>query len=426
MRPSSVRSTHVRLAAISGGPAPSRTWVDTARRLAADPRLGRVVFAGARHVPVPLSVPGRAARVLRLPGPFRIAVHADEVAEVLSRDEDFTIAEVNAERLEAASGPFVLGWDAGPDYEREDALLRAAVPRSDIARITELTAELAGSQLAPHLDVVAGYARPIAVELVQRWLGVTHPDAVTLGHWLRALFDSCFVTSDRRAKAVTARIAPQFGDHLLSLIADARGHGPDTDTVLGRMVALSAQPEWEWVDDDAIRRNIAGLAVGAVDTTSKATALVLDELMRRPDQLADAGAAYAAGDTERVWAHVVECLRWNPHQPLLARHVREATTLDGHAVEPGTSVLVVTMSAAFDPAVIEAPREYRLDRDPDDVRPFGAGLHECFGRLVNQATIPGLVGPVAARAPRRVGRMEWDGSFPDHLLVDLRAQARRS
>jgi cytochrome P450 len=359
--------------------------------------------------------------MLPLGGPLVVVVHADDVADVLARDEEFTISEVNGERIGAASGPFVLGWDAGPDYDREDALLRAAVRPGDIDRIADLTAELAAAQLAGavRVDAVAGYARPIAVELVQRWLGVTHPDPVTLGHWLRALFDGCFVTSDRRAKDVTARIAPQFGDHLLSLIDEARTHGPDTDTVLGRMVDLAGQPGWEWVDDDAIRRNIAGLAVGAVDTTSKATALVLEELMRRPDQLADAGAAHAAGETDRVWAHVVECLRWNPHQPLLARHARESTTLDGRTVSPGTSLLVITAAAAFDPAAVEAPRDYRIDRDAEAVRPFGAGLHECFGRLVNQATLPALVGPVAARTPHRVGHMSWDGSFPDHLILDL-------
>ena len=359
--------------------------------------------------------------MLRLPGPLRIAVHADDVAEILARDEDFTISEVNGARIEAASGPFVLGWDAGPDYAREAAFLRASVHPSDMERISALTTDLAEAQLAGagRIDVVAGYARPIAVEVVQRWLGVTHPDPLTLAQWLRARFDGCFVTSDGRARDVTARVAPEFGDHLRSLIHQARTSGPDSDTVLGRMVALAAEPEWDWVDDDAIRRNIAGLAVGAVDTTSKATALVVDELMRRPDQLADAGAAHLAGDTDRVWCHVVESLRWNPHQPLLARHAPNATSLGNRTVEAGTSLLVVTASAAFDRAAVDAPRDYRLDRDPDLVRPFGAGLHECFGRRVNEATLPALVGAVAARRPRRAGRMVWDGSFPDHLLVDL-------
>lgn len=408
------------LASIAGGPAPKRTWADTARRIATDPRLGRAVFAGARRLPVPVAISPSVARMLRLPGPIRLVVRADEVADVLARDEEFTIAEVNGPRIEAASGPFVLGWDAGPDYDREAAFLHAAVAPDDMERIATMTAELAEAQLVgSRIDVVAGYARPIAVELVQRWLGVTHPDPVTLGHWMRGLFDGCFVTSDRRAREVTARIAPLFADHLLGLISAASEDGPDTSTVLGRMVDLAGQDGFDWVDDDAIRRNVAGLAVGAVDTTSKAAALVVDELLRRPEQLAAAGAAHRAGDVDGVWAHVVECLRWNPHQPLLARHARQATTLGRRGVAEGTSVIVATSSAAFDRRAVASPREYRADREPELVRPFGAGLHECFGARVNRATLPALVGPIVARAPRRVGRMAWDGSFPDHLVVDL-------
>jgi len=394
-----------------------------------NPRLNRLLFSVARAIPVPLQVSGSAQRFLRLPAPIRIVVHADDVADVLGRDEEFTIAEVNGARLEAASGPFILGWDAGPDYDREAAFLHAAVPASDFERVATITAELAAAQIAAagpastagtvRFDVVAGYARPISVELVQRWLGVTHPDPVTLGHWLRALFDGCFVSSDRRARELTAAVAVEFGDHLRSQISDARANGPDTETVLGRMVELSDRPEWDWVDDDAIRRNIAGLAVGAVDTTSKAATLVLDELMRRPDQLADAGKAHEAGDTARVWSHVVECLRWNPHQPLLARHTPEATALGGRTVPAGTSVIIATASAAFDAKAVARPRAYRVDRGPEVVRPFGAGLHECFGRRVNQVTLPALVGPIAAASPHRAGRLAWDGSFPDHLLVDL-------
>lgn len=419
----------VTLAPIASGPMPPRTWADRVRRTAGHPTVGRALFAGARHLPTAPPVPSPLARFLGLPAPVRLFTRAADVAEILARDDDFTIAEVNGARIEAASGPFVLARDAGPDYEREATFLRAVVPASDVARVAALTAELAAAQLASAgppgpdgtvlLDAVAGYARPVAVELVQRWLGVTSPDPVTLGHWLRALFDSCFVTDDARSRAVTARIAPRFADHLHALIDGARAHGPDTTTVLGRMVDAAGRAPWDRVDDDAIRRNIAGLAVGAADTTAKAVALVLDELVRRPDQLADAGAAHTVGDTDRVLAHVVECLRWNPHQPLLVRHTRRATTIGGRAVPAGTFVAAVTASAAFDPDAVDAPGTYRLDRDPGVVRPFGDGLHECFGRRINEVTLPALVGPVAAAAPRRAGRLVWDGPFPDHLPLAL-------
>ena len=61
----------------------------------------------------------------------------------------------------------------------------------------------------------------------------------------------------------------------------------EIDDVLGRLLALqnAAHP---WLDDLAVRRNLAGVIVGAVDTTSKFVALAIDELLRRPEMLAGA------------------------------------------------------------------------------------------------------------------------------------------
>jgi cytochrome P450 len=55
------------------------------------------------------------------------------------------------------------------------------------------------------------------------------------------------------------------------------------DDVLGRLLSLQDE-EHPWLDDDAVRRGLGGLIVGAVDTTSKFVTLGIDELLRRPAQ----------------------------------------------------------------------------------------------------------------------------------------------
>ncbi len=54
-----------------------------------------------------------------------------------------------------------------------------------------------------------------------------------------------------------------------------------------------------WLDDDTVRRNLSGLIVGAVETTSKLVTLALQELLRRPAVLQAARAAALEGDIEK-------------------------------------------------------------------------------------------------------------------------------
>ncbi len=55
-----------------------------------------------------------------------------DVIEVLKRDTDFTIRQINAQKIDQIGGPFILGMDASPQYDRENATLHEAVRRDDL------------------------------------------------------------------------------------------------------------------------------------------------------------------------------------------------------------------------------------------------------------------------------------------------------
>jgi cytochrome P450 len=186
------------------------------------------------------------------------------------------------------------------------------------------------------------------------------------------------------------------------------------------------------LDDDAVRRNINGLIVGALELTSKAVTHVIDELLRRPADLETVRRAALSDDLDGVRHSAWEMLRFRPHGPILKRACPADVTLGPRRrpVRAGSVVLVSTLSAMFDPAAFPDPRHVRLDRPIDSYLHFGAGLHACFGRHINAVTVPEMVAalvrlPGLRRAPGAAGRLVYDGPFPDRLLADFEPEGAR-
>jgi cytochrome P450 len=364
--------------------------------------------------------------------------HAD-VLEVLDRDEDFTVAEVNADRMALVNGPFVLGLDRSPLLLREQGLLQRAVQPGDLDRIRTSVQgharDLVEAALpAGRIDVVQGLARPAATRLVDDYFGVAGPDEATMMHWMRTIFYETFlnVGNDKAVRAEGVRSGLALHRHMDEVIATRKAQvatgAPAPDDLLTRLVRMQADPGTA-LSDEGVRRNVGGVIVGAVDTTSKAVAHALDQLLLRPDHLQAAQAAALAGDIERVAAFAFEALRFNPINPILARHVARDTTLAAgtkweRRLPAGRTVYVGILPAMFDPRVFERPGDFRVDRDPGSYVHFGAGLHTCYGRHVNLIQIPELLAALLRlgslrRAGGPSGSIRYDGPFPDQFVVEF-------
>ena len=423
--------------------------------------------ATVRPGAAPPSGPGRAdvglvgrlaARLINAAGPIRavsrplLAVkptlrigrrvvvlrHAD-VVEVLERDGELTVAELTAAPMARVNGPFILGMDRSPLYDRERAILQAAVHPEDPERIRATVRRHADELLAParatgRLDVVQGYARPAAVRLVADYLGVPGPDEATMARWMRDMFYETFlnVGDDPAVRRAGVAAGDQLHAYADALIARRRAQveagEPAPDDVLTRLVRLQGD-EATRLADEGVRRNIGGVIVGAVDTTSKAVTHAVDQLLRRPDALAGARAAALAGDVEAVGRHAFEALRFSPINPVLARHgardvVLAAGTRRQRHVPAGSTVYAAVLPAMFDPAAFPRPSAFRTDRPAHAYLHFGAGLHTCFGRYVNAVQIPELVAALVRQDGLRAARDErprirYDGPFPDRFVVEL-------
>ena len=206
--------------------------------------------------------------------------------------------------------------------------------------------------------------------------------------------------------------------------------------MLGRLVALQG-PAYPWLDDQTIRRNVAGVVVGVVDTTSTFATLALDELLRRPRQLGAARAAALAGDIDKVRDFAYEAVRFNGRSPVLARHaehdvVLAAGTPREHRIPGGSTVILGTLSAMFDPQAFVEPDTFRVDRGVDYLH-FGHGLHQCLGRLINGVEIPespgrhpATTGPAPRQGTGRRDPLGWAVPRPVAARVRRRRRQGRS
>lgn len=365
-----------------------------------------------------------------------ITRHAD-VIEILTRDTEFTIAEINAANFAALDVPFILGMDRSPQYDRDAGILREVVRADDLVRIRKFISERAASIVEAarpngRIDVVGDLVRVVPVRLIDSYFGFPAPDDATMMRWMRDIFHDLFVnaTTDARVHSDAVRSSTGLREHMDNVIARRKslaGEPNQPDDVLGRLLALQDDAH-AWLDDLAVRHNLAGVILGAVDTTSKFVALAIDELLRRPSALAEARAAALAGDIELVRKYAYEAVRFNPHGPGQARFCAQgaqvaAGTSRAKRIPPGTTIFVATLSAMFDPDVFDQPSRFRVDRDLEYLH-FGFGMHRCFGKAINDVQIPELLAsllrlPNLRRAKGHAGCIEYDGPFPDHLILEF-------
>jgi cytochrome P450 len=360
--------------------------------------------------------------------PFRflrwvIAVRHAHAAEMLARDLEFGIAPVNEVKIdEVNAGPFILGMDRSAALERERRGLYEALAAIDLDRLrseteADIEAVLAGVPAGGEIDVVGGYARPIAARTARRLFGLHAPSERMLMEVARSVFNHTFI-NPLNDKAIRAR-AVRAGGHMKSWIDEEIARRDPADPggdMIGRLLAQGI------LDKGAVQRTIGGTFVGAIDTTATVLAKLVKLAAGDPD------IAFAmrrdADDLPRLYGWCLDALRLWPHNPALLRSALADSTIGGVAVRRGDTTVAWTQAAMQDASVFHEPRQVQPDRARSIYLHLGGGLHPCAGRSVNAFQIPLLVGGLVRRGLAHAGRISWAGPFPNRLAVTLREGPR--
>ena len=382
-----------------------------------------------REDPVPLFKLLRTVRPVLVRHELAIVTQYDDVREVLTRDEAFSVEPYRG-KMQALAGEFILGTDDSPAYERDVSILRLAAPRSDVpalAAFVEETADGLVAEAGGRIDV-ADLAKRVPARLIGRWFGTPGPDEDTMIAWTLAMFEEIFVNLKddpeiaKRAHDASAGLGP----YLDGVIAERKASGGAADDVVGRLIAMQASSPSAFSDEE-IRTNIIGLVVGFVPTIGTATTFAIDALLDRPEALAGAQDAARAGDDDALRAYMFEAMRFEPQGPgLFRKAMRDCVIAEGtrHETElkQGTTVFAATQSAMNDDDVVDDPGRFRTGRPAHHYMHFGIGMHECFGRFASTMAIPLIAKSLLKRdGLERAGELEKAGPFPKSLVVRYRA-----
>lgn len=334
-------------------------------------------------------------------------------------------------------GPFILGRElSDPLYQLEMPILMKAVKDSPVSGMIPqilqgiLDPIFAGIESAGKLDVIQDIAWPVPLGFNARFFGVPGPNPETFKRWLRNIYKDLFLNLRQNPEwSKEADLAAgEMNFYLDGLIQQISTH-PDqfSPSVLRELIHASRTLPPESAPN-FIRRNIMGLTVGVVETTLKAIARTVDQLIRRPKELHAAQSAAQNGDKPAVLAYALEAMRFNPQNHVLFRLCTSDTriargTPREATITKGTLVFAATLPAMFDAdGPFDEPLTFRLDRDPAKYLFFGYDGHACLGRYL----MPGVIQEVLMRLLRLNGlrRAHYDtfdpiDLVPEHLHLEF-------
>jgi len=386
-----------------------------------------------REHPEPVFALLREVKPILVTRGLAVVTRFEDVLEILDHPAEFNVPY--APKMKAITGDFILGLDNNLQYEHDVSALRLAVKREDLDRVahivTRVATQIVGAA-AGKLDVVSSFTDVVPARLIAEYLGVPGPDEATLIEWAHLLFDDIFnnVKNDAAITRMALAAGQEMRSYLDHLIAQRKTElasgGQVRDDVMDRLLQMQRVPGVGF-DDAGIRNNLIGLITGWIPTVSKSTALGIDELLRRPADLASACEAARADNNQHVGAAIFEAMRFAPQNPGLLRHcaadyVLAKGTSRATTIPKGTNVFAATQSAMHDGRVLDDPGSFRLDRPAYHSLLFGWGLHTCFGQHINRVQIPMMCQALfhrnnLRRADGQTGQLTVEGNFPSSMTV---------
>ncbi|MGG2461325.1 cytochrome P450 [Streptomyces sp. RGM 3693] len=242
---------------------------------------------------------------------------------------------------------------------------------------------------AEEADLVGQFATRLPINVIVDMLGLDRADHDRFHHWYTAVV--AFIANlaqDPGTAAAGRRAGEELAAYLHPIIQQRRA--APGDDLLSRL--CTAEVEGIRMNDQDITAFVSLLLSAGGETSDKALALIVRNLLAHPDQLAAVRA-----DRSLIPAAFAETLRHTPPIQMIMRQPAADVTLSGGTVPAGATVTCLIGAANRDAGRYARPDAFDVFRP--DLTPanafsaaaqhiaFGLGRHFCVGALLAKAEI---------------------------------------
>ncbi|MDQ1744871.1 MAG: hypothetical protein QOE23_3210 [Pseudonocardiales bacterium] len=271
-----------------------------------------------------------------------------------------------------------------PVHTRLRRLVAAAFARGHVERVRPRVAALAG-ELADGLaragrggqpvDLIAGFAEPLPVQVIAELLGVPAADRSLLRPWSNAIVKMYEYQVSDAQRAAAESAATEFVTYLRSLVARRR-HRQSADLISSLIAETDAQGGR--LSEDELVNTCTLLLNAGHEASVNVVGNGMLALFRNPDQWQRLLAAEAAGSS-LVDSGVEELIRFDSPLQLFERTAIADTPIGEVTVRAGEKIAALLGAANRDPAVFADPDRLDVGRSDNPHLGFGAGIHFCVG-----------------------------------------------
>lgn len=270
--------------------------------------------------------------------------------------------------------------------------LEAFMPviRQNAAELIQSAVRRAGGEMMDELsgrgriDLVAEFTTWFPIRVMVDMLGLPKSDHDRFHRWYHSVIAHLNnLAGDPAITAAADQTREELREYMLPIIRERRDG--DGDDLLSRM--CRAEVDGAQMSDEEIKAFVSLLLVAGGETTDKAIASMMTNLIAHPDQLEAVRADRSLAD-----AAIAETLRYSGPVHMIMRQTEQPVEIEGTTIPEGATCILMLASANRDERHFSDPDRFDIHRTDLDVAKafsgaanhvqFILGRHFCVGSLL--------------------------------------------